>query len=428
MYDELCSPDNTPPEHAALVDALMEAGVEAASDHALSLLSGSGPSMPGRTLAIAEVLLRRAAVPAWPALWAAIASHDAFARKVLLHVATHFSFGTPFYAGLSEREIANLYVLMARLFPSDEDAKRATGFVGALDSIGDLRDGAPRYLAGMGTEAVVEVLSELVAGHPEIRGLPYELSRAERAMRIATWSPMTSKEVLALTDKPNLQLVTSPADLCDVLVAALERYGAALHGAQTPIRDLWDRQGAKDIFRPIDENALSDVVTRFLRAELGIAGIFANREVEVSRAPGAPVGRRTDILVNAVRQREDGERFDPIAAVIETKGRWNPELFTALPEQLFREYMIPSWAQVGIYLVGWFDTDKWDKEDRRRNRVPRMTIEDASARLEAQAGAPPDGFLVRPVVLECHVPSGKGPAHRVRGARPSGPLRSDPRK
>jgi hypothetical protein len=90
--------------------------------------------------------------------------------------------------------------------------------------------------------------------------------------------------------------------------------------------------------------------------------------------------------------------------------------------------MIPSWAQVGIYLVGWFDTDKWDKEDRRRNRVPRMTIEDASARLEAQAGAPPDGFLVRPVVLECHVPSGKGPAHRVRGARPSGPLRSDPRK
>jgi hypothetical protein len=428
MYDELCSPDNTPPEYAALLDALMEAGVEAASDHALSLLSGSGPSMPGRTLAIAEVLLRRAAVPAWPALWAAIASDDAFARKVLLHVATHFSFGTPFFAGLSEREIANLYVLMARLFPPDEDARRATGFIGALDSIGDLRDGAPRYLAGMGTEAAVEVLSELVAGHPEFSGLPYELSRAERAMRIATWSPLTSTEVLALTDKSNLQLVTSPADLCAVLVAALQRFSAALHSAQTPIRDLWDRQGGKDIFRPIDENALSDVVTRFLRAELGIAGIFANREVEVSRAPGAPVGQRTDILVNAVRQREDGDRFDPIAAVIETKGCWNPELFTALPEQLFREYMIPLRAQVGIYLVGWFDTDKWDMEDSRRNRVPRMTIEDASARLEAQAGALPDGFIVRPVVLECHVPAGRGPAHRVRGARPSGPLRSDPRK
>ncbi len=194
MYDELCLPDNTLPEYAALLDALMGAGVEAASDHALSMLSNSGPSMPGRTLAIAEVLLRRAPVRAWPALWTAIASDDALARKVLLQMAAHFNFDTPFYARLSEREIADLYVLMARLFPPDKDAKRATGFVGALDSIGDLRDGAPRYLAGMGTEAAVEVLSELVAGHPELSSLPYERSRAERAMRIATWSPLTSEE------------------------------------------------------------------------------------------------------------------------------------------------------------------------------------------------------------------------------------------
>ena len=81
---------------------------------------------------------------------------------------------------------------------------------------------------------------------------------------------------------------------------------------------------------------------------MGIAGIFAHREVEVSRAPGARVGQRTDILVNAVRQREDGERFDPIAAVVETKGCWNPELFTALPQQLFREYVIPLRTQAGI--------------------------------------------------------------------------------
>ena len=336
IYDELCSPDNTPAEYAALLDFLLEAGVDAAFDHALGLLSGSGPSMPGRTFAIAEVLLRRAAVRAWPALWVAIASDDDLARRVLLHVARHFSFGTPFYAGLSEREIADLYVLMARLFPPDEDAKRATGFVGALDLIGDLRDGAPRYLAGMGTEAAVEALSELVASHPEFSRLPYELSLAECTMRIATWSPLSSKEALVLTDKPDLELVTSPADLCRVLVAALEKYGAALHGAQTPVRDLWDRQRGKDIFRPLDEPALSDVVTRFLRAELGTAGIFANREVEVGRAPGAPVGTRTDILVNAFRRREDGERYDPITAVVETKGCWNPDLLEQNPIILYR--------------------------------------------------------------------------------------------
>ena len=69
--------------------------------------------------------------------------------------------------------------------------------------------------------------------------------------------------------------------------------------------------------------------------------------------------------------------------------------------------MIPLRAQVGIYLVGWFDTDKWDNSDSRRDRVPKITIADARGRLEAQAAALPDGFIVRPVVFECHVPKGK---------------------
>jgi hypothetical protein len=281
---------------------------------------------------------------------------------------------------MNECEIADLYLMTARLFPRDDDAVRATGFIGALDSIGDFRDGIPRYLAGLGTEAAVPALSELIAGHPQFSHLTYELSLAERAMRIATWSPLSPKEVLALADRPNLKLVVSPADLCEVLATALGKFGAALHGAQTPVRDLWDRQKGKDIFRPIDENALSDVVTRFLRAELGTSGIFANREVEISRVPGAPVGQRTDILVNAVRRRADGEQFDPIAAVIETKGCWNDELFTALEEQLFRVYMIRLRAQAGIYLVAWFDTDKWDPEDGRRHRTPKNRRGQGAAR------------------------------------------------
>jgi len=294
---------------------------------------------------------------------------------------------------------------MLRLFPRNDEPERATGFVGAWDSVGYLRDAIPRYLASLGTEAAVTALSELIAGHPEFGYLAYELSSAERAMRIATWSPLSPNEVLALADQPSLKLVTSPADLCEVLVAALQKFNASLHGAQTPVRDLWDRQKGKDIYRPIDENALSDVITRFLRAELGSSGIFANREVEVTRTPGAPVGQRTDILVNAVRRRLNGELFDPLAAVVETKGCWNGELFTALEGQLFRNYMIPLRAQAGIYLVAWFDADKWDPEDSRRDRVPKIAIDDAKARLDRQAAALPEGFVVRPVILECHVPS-----------------------
>lgn len=247
-------------------------------------------------------------------------------------------------------------------------------------------------------------MSQLVADHPQFAHLSYVLSLAERAMRIASWLPLSPKEVLALADKPDLKLVTSPADLCAVLAAALEKFATQLHGAQTPVRDLWDRQGTKNIFRPIDENALSDVITRYLRNELGSAGIFANREVEVRRAPSAPVGQRTDILINAVRRRADGELFDPIAAVVETKGCWNSELFTALEAQLFRNYMVPLRAEAGIYLVGWFDADKWDPQDSRRNSVPKMSISEAKAQIDRQAAALPDGFIVRTIVLECRVP------------------------
>jgi hypothetical protein len=55
-------------------------------------------------------------------------------------------------------------------------------------------------------------------------------------------------------------------------------------------------------------------------------------------------------------------------------------------------------------LVGWFDTEKWEPEDRRRGRVPKISIREAKAQLDRQAAELPEGFVVHPVVLECHVP------------------------
>ena len=53
-------------------------------------------------------------------------------------------------------------------------------------------------------------------------------------------------------------------------------------------------------------------------------------------------------------------------------------------------------ARAGIYLVGWFDTEKWDLSDSRRRRVPKGSVDEAKAELERQAAALPEGFLVRP--------------------------------
>jgi hypothetical protein len=75
-----------------------------------------------------------------------------------------------------------------------------------------------------------------------------------------------------------------------------------------------------------------------------------------------------------------------------------------LSSQLYGDYMVTLRAPVGIYLVGWFDKPKWDPTDRRRGQTPDMDLRSAQTRLDTDAAAIPDGYLVRAVVVDCHAP------------------------
>jgi hypothetical protein len=176
-----------------------------------------------------------------------------------------------------------------------------------------------------------------------------------------------------------------------------------LHGEQTPIRDLWDRQ-ANHTFRPVDENALSDHVQRFLKRDLVEGGIILNREVEIGRVPGAGAGTRTDIKVDALQRSENSDTFNTITTVIETKGCWNRELRTAMKTQLVDDYLVRLAAPVGIYLIGWFDKLKWDAADYRRNDTPNWSVEQAQRQFDEQAEGLPKALIVTAVVLDCHAP------------------------
>jgi hypothetical protein len=197
------------------------------------------------------------------------------------------------------------------------------------------------------------------------------------------------------------RLVQSPEDLCEMLMESLQKYEAELHGEQTPVRFLWDRQADKSM-RPVDENTLSDHVKQFLKRELADSGIVLNREVEVGRAPGAPVGTRTDIKIDAVRHGEKGEAYDAIVAVIETKGCWNPDLLNAIKTQLRDDYLRRLGAPLGIYLVGWFDKATWDETDNRKKRAPSWNLDEARRHLDEKAAELANGYIIRAVVLDCH--------------------------
>lgn len=400
VYAEMVALDTMPAEYAVLLSVLLRVGFQLAIDHAGAALTAGGSD----ALPIAQVLLERMSPSVWPAMWAKLSANDDFARAILLNAAGQFSLATPFYVCLGEDAIADLYLLMERLFPSAADGPGPSGFVNPLQGMSYLRDGAPRLLVSRGTEAAVRALRRLMTARPNLQLLPFELSRAEIANRLKTWSPLSMREVFALTDRPNARLVTSASDLLEILLEALEAFASEIHGAQTPVRDLWDRQGTTHQYRPIDENGFSDVVVRYLRQRLAAAGIFANREVEVLRHPGAPIGQRTDIMINTLRRNSTGEPIDPITAVIEAKGCWNEELPTALESQLVHRYMVQVGAPVGVYLVGWFDTANWDPTDSRRRGVPKRAVDEVRRELDRQASRAPEGFLVRSIVVEIRSP------------------------
>jgi hypothetical protein len=238
---------------------------------------------------------------------------------------------------------------------------------------------------------------------PDRTWLAYRLIEADQLMRERTWLPLSPGEVIRLVETPEGRLIQSAQQLADILVAALRKYQRELHGEQTPVRDLWDRQ-ADGSLRPVEEDALSDHVKRFLKRELVDRGMILNREVEIGRVPGASIGSRTDIRVDAVRKAESGDSFDAITAVVETKGCWNAGLLTAIKTQLHDDYLTRLGAPVGIYLVGWFDKPKWDREDPRRARSPSWDFAEAQQLLERKAAELSGGFLVSAVVLDCHAP------------------------
>jgi hypothetical protein len=143
-------------------------------------------------------------------------------------------------------------------------------------------------------------------------------------------------------------------------------------------------------------------VRLFLRRELIESGIVANREVEIGRVAGARLGSRTDIKVEAITTADSGRSHNVITAVIETKGCWNPELRSAMQTQLVEDYLVRLAAPAGVYLVGWFDKQRWDPRDSRRTRTPNLSYIDAQAEFDIQAAAQPPAFIVRAVVLDCH--------------------------
>jgi hypothetical protein len=283
---------------------------------------------------------------------------------------------------LNEAQLADLYVWLESHFPYRADQAEDENAADPGMRVADLRETVLRVLQNRGTQAACTEMERVAATLPDHPWLRWMLQETRKVTRQATWLPPAPRDLLAMAADHRKRLVRSGSELLDVVMESLARLQEKLQGVIPMGQFLWNDLG--NVARPKDEDSLSDFVRNHLQDDLVGRGIVANREVQVRRPHRAGIGERTDIRVDAVSPGVGGIH-DAITVVIETKGCWNRELSTAMKTQLVDRYLIDQHHRHGLYLVGWFLSDRWDPDDHRRGATPKWTVDEARDRLGKQA-------------------------------------------
>ncbi len=157
------------------------------------------------------------------------------------------------------------------------------------------------------------------------------------------FEPPTPEDVTQMLDN---QKIASVEDMRALLIEIFEEIQDWLNGSETdPVNLFYDKQSDGTFIRK-DENGTTKIIADRLKQRCETLGL--NVAIELHQRDS----NRTDIgiLCNIAGQNA--------LLVIEAKGQWHRELYTAAAEQLDARYSIhPSAARQGIYLVYWFGAE-----------------------------------------------------------------------
>ena len=360
-----------------LLDDLLAGGSPEAREFAISLIGPPlpvDPEWPGRSLAAARSLLTFAPDAGWPSLWPILRETPEFGRDLVTSVAPGADRAdtAPFLVRLTEAQVADFYTWLARQFPHDEDEK-PEGFhaIGPREYVARFRDGVLRHLERRGTPAALEAIEEIARQLPHLSWLPLIRLQAEKVMMERSWSPCRPEELWALAKDWETRLVDGGDQLMEVVAESLRRFERKLQGETPASFMLWDNRG-DGRYRPKEEERLSDALKLHLKSDLVERGIVANREVVIRPGSGGRPGERTDIHIDAITNGARPGVFDCVTVVVEVKGCWHREVLVAMRDQLRDRYLTGGACRHGLYVVGWFHCDQWDKSDYRRDDARRL--------------------------------------------------------
>ena len=205
---------------------------------------------------------------------------------------------------MSVRQLGELTEVLLEMFPLETDPKsEGVSEVTPDDSARTLRDRMISYLGKLENFEAVEALRRLerrfMEQYPWLRR---PRSEAERAFRLARWSPCPIGVIESVLYADERRLICSEDDVIDGIEYALEQYGTALRGdAGDSAEDLWNTAKGETP-TPKAEEHVSSKLCAAVRGYFREYAVAADREVEIHRrsvtheAAGEP-GSEVDVLV-----------------------------------------------------------------------------------------------------------------------------------
>jgi hypothetical protein len=369
-----------------LLREVLKDGYKPAKEFAKSLISNPLPIEPEeyqKIVLATRVLIENTDSDDWSLIWSMIQQDTKFGRKVFEAVANHHSFGLNL--NITEKQLADLYIWMIKQYPPNEDPVcEGVHQITNREMISDFRNSILTQLKERGTSHSCLEIQRISKELPELTWMNRVLVEAQIIRRRKEWNPPTPLDIFELISNTEKRFVQDGNELLNILIESLKALEKELQGETPSAIFLWDKVGDNS-YKPKDENTFSDYVKLHLERDIKCRGIILNREVEIRRKQGGSKGERTDIHVDAVVKKANGEVLDQITVIIEVKGSWNKDLDTAMEEQLVNRYLKENTCQHGIYLVGLFNCQQWDESDYRKDKSPKISIDEGREKFEKQA-------------------------------------------
>jgi len=310
-------------------------------------------------------------------------------KRIALQLVRGFNRPHDWVSKLKPLFLARLWDFLETHFEGDPYEKGdGGGTVTIAHTLYHFKLGIFNLLAKTETREACDAMVYLMNKRPAAFWMGSILANMRKGVRRGAWTKAEPKALLNLFADSSKILIKTAGDLHSLLMKSLVEYEKTLHGAP-PSTELWNSvaDGKSKTWDPKDENNFSDCLKRFFDRELERRGIIANREVQIRRRFGEDAAQLVDILVTAVPIADAGGFGDPVSVVVEVKCAWNNGVFEDMERQLYARYLRNNEYDFGIYVVGYFTCDLWNrtKDGRKLSGASRMGIGEMRGQLERQA-------------------------------------------